>query len=392
MRRILFVDDEVRILEGLRRMLHPLRHDWEMVFTSSAEEALEILAARSADVVLTDIRMPGMDGAELLNTVMQRHPETVRIALSGHADHAITLKTVKIAHQYLSKPCEAEALKNTLRRAFGLRDLLSDAALRALVCRVSTLPSVPAVYQELTRVLEDPECSARDAARIIEQDTGMTAKLLQLVNSAFFGVRQRVTTPAQAVLYLGVDTVKALALSAGVFSQFKSCVSRFSITSLNAHSTATGVRAQALLSQRGASMEAINHALTAGLVHDVGKLVLVTSLPAKYDETIGLAQARSMTVWEAEREVFGCTHAEVGGYLLWLWGLPDPIVEAAAFHHEPSRSPSRDLGPLSAVHLANILAHQPNAIAGTAPQPDHEYLCAVGLESELSEKVTTTKK
>ena len=355
-----------------------------MQFASSGAEALQILADRPADVVVTDIRMPGMDGAELLTQVMYRHPEAVRIVLSGHADQAETLKTVTIAHQYLSKPCETETLKRTLRRAFSLRDLLADTALQAVVSRVTTLPSVPAVYRELTAALENPNCSARDAAKIIEQDTGMTAKLLQLVNSAFFGVRTSISTPVDAVMYLGLDTVKALALSVGVFSQFNTArVPRFSIAALTAHSTAAGGRAHQVMISRKASAEAANHALVGGLLHDVGKLVLVTTLPGRYDEAIGLAVERKITMWEAERSVFGCTHAEVGGYLLWLWGLPEPVIEAVAFHHQPARHPSDQLAPLDAVHLADVLTYDPRASAGAPAQPDIEYLKTRRLDQEL---------
>lgn len=380
MKRILFVDDETKVLEGLRRMLSPLRREWDMHFATSGAEALELMAGAPFDVIVTDMRMPGMDGGELLGEVIKRHPEAVRLVLSGHSDGALTLKSAMTAHQHLSKPCDADTLKSAVTRAFRIRGLLEDASLLRLVSRLTTLPSIPSVYRELSQALQNPTTSPNDVAAIIKKDTAMSAKMLQLVNSAFFGLRQRITTPDQAVLYLGLDTVKALALSARVFAQFDtSRVPSFSIEALSNHSLATGLLAQRIVEAENQPSVA-SDAFLAGLLHDIGKLILVATLSEQYEMVLRLCQEDQIAECKAEREVFEVTHAEVGGYLLWLWGFDESIVEAVAFHHEPSRSSHSGLSALTAVHAANALEGERHGPCSDTTL-DLDYLARLNLES-----------
>lgn len=387
MKRILFVDDDAKVLDGLRRMLYPLRADWQMSFAGGGVEALKLMAHDTVDILVTDIRMPEMDGIELLSRVRDLHPEVVRIILSGQADRDLTLRSAATAHQYLSKPCDAQMLKLTIARASALKDVLSDPSLRALVSSGKALPSVPALYTKLLQELESPDSSIDDIAKVIASDTGMTAKILQLANSAFFGIRQRIVGPKDAVLYLGFDTVKALALTVKVFSEFAgaSC-SRFSVSSLAQHCVLTGTLARRLAKAIDLSSQNVEEAFMAGLLHDVGKLLLVDAFPAKYDQAMRAAETQGSTGWEAERTVFGTTHAEVGTYLLWLWGLPDAVVEAVAYHHAPSMCPAQHASPLTAVHMANVLSHTGGLESGQAAEVDfdHSYIERLGLPANWS--------
>jgi CheY-like chemotaxis protein len=219
MRRILFVDDEPKVLAWLERMLRSMRHEWEMEFAKSGPEALEALAARPFDVVVSDMRMPGMNGTQLLAEVMQRHPQVVRIILSGNADHETGMKSVGPAHQFLTKPCDVEVVKTTVGRACALRDLLADERLRLLVSQMQSLPSLPSLYEELVRELQLPNASLKRVGEIISKDVGMTAKILQMVNSAFFGLRREVSSIGRALTLLGLENVKrwsTLTVFAGV--------------------------------------------------------------------------------------------------------------------------------------------------------------------------------
>src|SRR5690349_10352704 len=209
------------MLEGLKRMLYPLRREWEMVFVTEATEALRRLQEDAFDVLVTDLRMPHMSGAELLENVKRAHPQIVRIVLSGTVDQEFTLRSVALAHQYLSKPCDPDVLRVTVERAFFLRDVLEEPGLKRLVASVQSLPSAPSMYLRLVEALRSPHASAAMIGAIVAQDSSMTAKILQLVNSAFFGVRRRITNPAEAVVYLGVETIRSLALTASVFTQFE---------------------------------------------------------------------------------------------------------------------------------------------------------------------------
>ena len=244
---ILFVDDEVNVLQGLRRMLRSMRCEWDMQFAESGEQALALLKKVPAEVVVTDMRMPGMDGGELLQRIKELYPHVVRIVLSGHSEKEMVMKAVQSAHQYLAKPCNADALKGTITRAYALRDILRQESLRRLVSRVGSLPSLPSLYTELLEELQSPRSSTDAAGRIIARDLGMTSKVLQLVNSAFFGLPRHIETPSQAVRLLGLETVKALVLGIEVFSKFSNdCAPYFDLQGLWSHSLTVGAVAKAL--------------------------------------------------------------------------------------------------------------------------------------------------
>jgi HD-like signal output (HDOD) protein len=382
MRKILFVDDEPKVLEGLQRMLRTMRREWEMGFAPSGAEALEILAANPFDVVVTDMRMPGMDGAQLLIEVRKRYPQIVRIILSGHSDQEMILKSVGPAHQYLSKPCDAEALKVTVARACALRDLLTNESLQRLVSQMQSLPSLPHLYLKLVEELQSPEASIKRVGEIISQDIGMTAKILQMVNSAFFGVRRHVSSPVEATSLLGLDTIMALVLSIQVFSQFKSDQTVGPVLdTLWTHSMAVGTFAKWIARAEGQENRLVEDTFTAGLLHESGKLVLATNLPKEYLEMVKLAHGENLSLIEAERRVFGAAHPEVGAYLLGLWGLPDSIVEAVAFHHCPSQCLGQSFSPLTAVHAAVALEREifPDEVGMCVPLLDADYLAKLGL-------------
>ena len=386
MKRILFVDDEPKVLDGLRRMLRPMRHEWEMAFAPGGEEALAALAEKHFDVVVSDMRMPGMDGAQLLSEVKQRYPGIVRIVLSGHSERETVLRSVGPAHQYLAKPCDPKQLRNVITRACALRDLLSEDSLRELVSQMSTIPSLPETYTEIVEELQSPNASMKKVGEIVSKDMGMTAKVLQLVNSAFFGLRHHVSTPSQAASFLGVDTLKSLVLSVHIFSQLDNIkIEGFCLDRLWNHSAATGALAKRIAAAEGCAEQLRDHALMAGLLHDAGKLIIAANLPERYSDVLASVESEGLKLWEAERQILTNTHAEVGAYLLGLWGLPDPIVEAVAFHHNPSRCLGDEFAPLTAVHAANALEHEQSSVENDpdANRLDTEYLGQLGLAERL---------
>jgi len=189
MKRVLFVDAEPKVLDGLRRLLHPMGSEWEMTFVGSGSKALSQLAANPFDVVVTDIRMPEMDGVELLERVSRQYPRVVRIVLSGQADDETSMRVVDLAHQCLAKPCDPDILKRALNRSCALRDIVGDPTIQALLARIDHLPSMPGILVELVREIRSPQASFQKVATIMTKDVGMTSKILQLVNSAFFGLR-----------------------------------------------------------------------------------------------------------------------------------------------------------------------------------------------------------
>jgi CheY-like chemotaxis protein len=195
--RVLFVDDEAQILEGLQDTMRRWRRDWDMTFVIGGALALEELERRPYDVVVSDMRMPGMDGATLLQQVQDRYPGVIRMILSGHSELESALRAAHVAHQFLAKPCDAAELRRVIDRTIQLRSLMHDEALLRVATGARTLPSVPACYEQLSAAINDPDAPVEAIGELIESDVAMCAKVLQLVNSAFFGLGRRIEKRAR---------------------------------------------------------------------------------------------------------------------------------------------------------------------------------------------------
>ncbi len=377
--RVLFVDDEPEILGGLRRMLRSRRHEWDMQFVESGEEALLAIDREPFDVVVSDMRMPGLDGSALLKEVKERTPGAVRIVLSGYADRAATMRSVTVSHQYLSKPCEAGVLEQVIERSRRLEALLANRALVDLLGPIGDLPVMPRIYRELLHALAEPEVDMQHVAEIVESDPGITAKLLQITNSSYFGLRREVSSVSQAVNYLGVQTIQDLALTAEVFRQFETGASRsFSIEKEQTEAVLAGRVARQMFDDKHAA----DLAFLGGMLHDVGELILATHAPETFERVSREAAATERPRLEVEREVLGVSHAEVGAYLLGVWGMPYPVVEAVAHHHRPSAVGHADeFDVLTAVHVAQALAAE--AVDETSAEMELELLERQGVLEKI---------
>ncbi len=215
----------------------------------------------------------------------------------------------------------------------------------------------------------------------------MSTKVLQLVNSAFFGLSCHVSSPMQAVSLIGVDNIRALVLSVHVFSEFANQLLH-DLAFLWTHSCTTAAFAKAIAHSQNSTRNVEDDAFTAGLLHDVGRLVLASTCTAEYKRVLQRAREQpGMVVSASEREAFGCTHAEAGAYLLGLWGLPDSIVEAVAWHHTPSHCQPASFCPLIAVHVADYYEHhaRPDCPAGEKEPVDEGLLDNRGLKGQLGE-------
>jgi HD-like signal output (HDOD) protein len=374
--RIVFVDDEVNLLQGMRRSLHAMRSEWNMEFALGGTDALTLLKASPADVIVSDMRMPGMDGWQLLTEVKKLYPQTVRLILSGDAEATSIMRAVGMAHQYLAKPCDGAAIKNAILQTQKLRHLVSHDDLTALVGQISTLPSAPKAFQDILACLRQPNASMSDVAKIISRDVAMTANIMKMVNSAFFGARQPIASTDRAVAYLGLDTLGALVLSHSVFKKSHPAgIVGFNFEQLWSHSLLTGMAARSIaVCEKFSSTEA-EKVFLAGVLHDVGKIVFATRTPP------------TPVPAEEYQALMKAHHAAVGAYLLGLWGFPNPIVEAVAFHHAPSLARESSLGLPGLLHIADHLVHQRSK---DASEPDRGalepgYLESLGLEQRLPE-------
>jgi len=347
---ILFVDDEPNVIQGFKRMFYNTKDKWTLLFATGGEQALEIFKTHQVDVIVSDMRMPCMDGAELLNRVMNLYPHVIRIILSGHSDQDMILRTVAAAHQFLAKPCSPEALKETIERAFLLRTLLNKDEIRNIIIGIKNLPSLPTLYSEIIKEMQSPNASLNKIGDIISRDVTMTAKILKIVNSAFFGLPHKIINPKQAVVLLGIDILKALILYVQIFSSFGNRYSAFSKALWN-HSLSVANLAKEIACGEKADPKTVDQSYVAGLLHDIGKLVLIelpefAELKGNYSSLVN------------EYRLIGTTHAEIGAYLLGLWGFSDSIVEAIAYHHRPSEYKDNHFTPFKAVYVANLLINQ----------------------------------
>lgn len=384
--RILFVDDEPNILQGLQRMLRGMRQEWDMAFASGGEEALDVMSKSGFDVVVTDMKMPGMNGAQLLREVTGRYPQMIRIILSGQSDREEILKSIDMAHRYLAKPCDAEALKRAISGSLTLREKLASQPLQKLVAQLTTIPSLPSLYLEMMEMVESPDCSLVEIGKVIEQDMSMTAKILRLVNSPFFGQPKRISSPSHAVTFLGLDTIRALVLSSHIFGQItENKMRRLKLSWLWDHSMLVGAVARDIAKAEGQDRQLVDDAFMAGILHDVGTIILADNLTEQYEDALNLARKTHIPVEKAEKSVFGATHAEVGGYLLGLWGLPDSITEAVSYHFDPENGGSKTFAPLTAVHVADIIGYR---LAGykdatVNSSVNEDYIRGLGLAERL---------
>lgn len=391
--RILFVDDEVHVIEGLRRMLRKQRNEWDMVFASSGTEALATMEAAPFDVIVTDMQMPGMNGAEVLERVLQTHPDMARIVLSGHADEATTSRALKVAHQFVSKPADPEALKAAVARACAVQQLVENDRIRGLVAKCETLPSLPTLYVEITKAAESETTDARQIAQIISRDMAMSAKILQLVNSSFFGIARRISSIEQTVTLLGLMRIKALVLSENIFRQM--AVTRkfqdFDATMLWKRAYLVGEVARLITQAEQQGGDRSDQAFTAGLLHDIGILVLMSQHGEAFERVLAEVRTSGRQLPVVEREQLGATHGEIGAYLLGLWGLPPRIVEAVILHHTPGDIPYEGVCAVTVVHVADALvdetlgASSNKAGVSFASILDTAYLERVGVTSRLGQ-------
>ncbi len=350
MKRILFVEDNEVLLQLYSIMLSSERDQWETTVAPDGQAAMELLRHSAFDVVASDMQMPGMSGIELLTEVRKMHPQTSRIIISGVSDQAAAADSLNCTHLFIPKPFEVDTLRATLARIVSLDAYLKDDKLRGLAGKMRSLPSFPMVYLEIIQEIESPNSCVSNIAKIIAKDPAITAKILQVANSAAIGLPEPVNDPMEAVSQLGMTTVRSLALSAQVFSSFKpGRLKHFSAETLWTHLMNSGDLARTIMRRERADFIESEDAFTAGMLHDIGQLMLADSLPDEFEKALALAETEKISLPEAELEVFGATHTGLAAYLFGLWGLPAAIVEAVAFHHDPVKSDLKEFTALTAV-------------------------------------------
>jgi len=356
---ILFVDDYVMVLDGLRRMLRSMSGKWRMHFVTSANEALALLGKGHFDMIVTDVQMREVSGIELLKRVRDMFPHVIRFVLSGCCREQTFNQAAAVAHQVIAKPCDTEKLKNLISRAFVLNKRIHKSRSGPIVSSIQSLPSMPRIYEEVVEVLRDSDRSARKVGQLIANDIGMSAKILQVANTSFCGARARIADPVRAVVHLGLETVGALILSEGIFSKLsEERVREFYLDGLQEHSIRVGRMARQICKMQHMSEESLEVAMMAGILHESGMIILASDFADQLREMIAESRRRRVPLYKIETDRLAVNHADVSGMLLDFWQLPQGIVEAVTFHHEPHLCPVQDFSVVAAVYAANAIDHE----------------------------------
>jgi len=353
--------------------------EWMPTPVGTEAEARAQVEKYAFDALLVDFNLGSGDASELLNLTLEKRPETRRFLLAYEADLALVAAKVAGEHQILPKPIEPASLKHRIEEEFAPQAQSAEAAPGAA-------PKIPPIYSEVIKALESPETTNRQVGDIIAQDEALTTELLRLANATYLGSPRNIADPAEAVGALGLGAVKALVMALRFLAEHSHLRPGYlSFDRIWEHSLEVATIARDLVLFETKDRALATDAFAAGLVHDLGKVVLVTNFDDLYARVNSLARKQPVPVWEVEKEMFGANHGEIGGCLLGMWNLPLAIVDAAALHHDPRSGEYDQFSPLAAVHIANVLEHElrPTNDFRVAPTIDTHFLNQLGLLQRL---------
>ena len=356
MNRLLFVDTSPKNLAAYS-MLFADSNDWECRFADCIKASFDELSKDEFSMVVCDIKMPVLNGVPLLETVAQMYPHIIRVVLVPSLSTDYPKHLVKYAHRVLVRPESSESLEDVLLRIYDLYKTIMRPQAIKYIEGIETIPSLPKVYSDLIAELESPSPSVKKAASLISADIGMSASILKMVNSAYFGLSQRIASPEFAVSLLGLDIVQGLVLTAHLFTSFSNAEAKLlHLEKIVDHCLITGFLAKEIAIHENLPT-AKSDIYIAGILHDIGKLIFVSHSPKLYRQVIDTATIKKIPLYEAEEEMFGVTHAEVGAYLLGQWGLSELIIELIAYHHG-GIAPKHLSMESSIIKAANIFARE----------------------------------
>ena len=389
--RILFVDQESLLIEPTRQLFSLRHRDWDLAFATGSEEALAVMREKPVDVLISDTDSPDSWGMDLMRQSTVLYPQTFRIFMTGKTGQEELLAAVPSCQRLLTKPCTSEALLSTLESVLSCRSILENPALRAMVGRIKKLPSVPRCYLQLTEMASDPTKDISDAVEIVENDAAMSVRVLQIVNSGCFGHVGEVGSIPDAVMYLGLGLIKGLALITDMFSSIdEHTLTRFSLDRVLAGWLEEARLAKRLLGggHRG------EEAFTVTLVRDLGRLILASEFPEELAVVIAESKQSKIPEHLVEFQHWGTTHAEIGGYLLGVWGIKASIVDAVANHHVPSQSTSAEPEILAVAHVLDTLEQNATNPTGIALENrlDMPFLLRAGVSNQLANWVSKSAK
>lgn len=379
--KLLFVGTPTDWSLVIDRDLHRLQPTWGCQFAADVVQAITLLQGQEFYAII--IQSSLASDAALRETLENKASRTVRVILCNTNDRAEVARWSATGANPISQSTDAANLAANISRIARVQEWMADAGIKKLLALCKKLPAMPKLYAQVSKELSSPNGSIDVVAQLIAQDPVMTAKILQVVNSAFFALGRQVSEPSDAVMFLGAERTRSLILLAGVFTQFEGVgCPGFTPEQIWNHSLQVGALARNVTMAETRNAKTAEAAFTAGLIHDMGKLILAANVPAMCNSIEQLHISKRLSQREAEMQVLGTTHAELAACLLGTWALPLPVLEAVAWHHHPTRSDDKGFTLLTAVHAANVFAYELGGGSGTAALPevfDHNYLLQIGL-------------
>lgn len=380
-KRILIVDDEESITRYLYRTLRDKK--FEIEIANSGPEGLKILENKPIDLIISDMRMPEMTGFELLSIVKQIYPNTIRIILSGDSDRDTIIKAIAdgIARSYLTKPISNNELKIHIDRLFTTYDILHQNSLLQVIGYIDSMPVIPSMYDTLLSLIKQNK-SMNVIAEFISNDPEYAAKILQIANSSLYGVK--IGSVAQALVYLGLETVKQLILGTEIFRSFIKSNNNFNeMELLWDHSRMTNKLFHAIY-RKIYNTAVPDEYSCCGLLHDAGILLMIRYFPEQYANILKMADSNNCSSEKAEQDILGVSHSSLGAYFLDWWNLPQSIVETCLYHHIPLHDAVQNKKICSILHISDFFSWK------MLNKPHYSSLCEktfgfIGTEQKIIE-------
>lgn len=386
-KHLLLIDEDPLILKSLKRSLRKLPSHWKLYYTDNADKALDLLATVPIDIMIGEVRLAGNNGHMLLEAARQIRPQAARIVLTGYTDPNAIFQYIGLAHQLLAKPWDDRVLLETIQRSYLIRGLLTNDHMKAVLNQIDSLPTIPEVYLELVEKLKSENTSLQEITDSVIKDPSLTIKILQIVNSPYYGLPMKVVDPSRAVGLLGVDFLKGIVLASGLFKKYnQSSMKFFSVDNLWEHSVYTSSIVKQIAKMEGVDRSVADTSAISALLHDVGKIILAVHFPEEGQTIQRLVEENKILWWQAELKVLGTTHAAVSAYLLGLWGMPVPLIQAVLCHHQPVYQPGGGIDSLVLLHTANALVNAQMAgnCLGMLGNLDYDFISRLKLSDHLA--------
>jgi len=388
LRKVLFLEDDHHLVDELIRYTADGRHDWELVHAADTASAWQHFLKGPVDVLIARTAAADENGAGFWRRLIEHSPQTVRLAIaSSRLEPGRAAESLQFTHQCLAEYIRADLLTSIIDSIVDLQNHLANLRLEAEIGGLLSLQALPDNYIGIIKELQSPEPSVKRISGLIQLDMAMTARVLQLVNSAFFSLPNRVAKVEQAVSLLGISTVRSMLVSMQLFSVFEGGpVPKRHVEQVWEHSVKVAGLAREIAAREGASDLDQENTLLAGMLHDLGKLILF-KLP-EYREALTVQRRAGIDdEYRLEKELYGCTHAEAGGYLIGIWGINSAVSEIVTHHHHPGNSRAPGVfSPLTAVHAADFIIHSRNRSSqAIKPDLDLSYMEKIGYADKVEE-------